>query len=488
MPASLNKSIVQENNRIPSPALTKSSRILERVGLVICGVLALAFAIVVPPLQLNDEHGHFIRAYAISRGEYVGRGIPALPAPVVSFVMRYPELAERVHKFTPQEIVRDLPERPVTDPAEGTALTNADGHHKYVLWAIIGSATYCPLVYLPASLGIWAARTMHASPLVMMYAARMFNVLTFVAALAISFHLAPRYRALMTGVALMPMTLQQAGGISGDLVTIAFSFVGLSLVLYAREHPVNRRFLGLVALVFTMWSLCKFSIWALPLLLLIPVSAFRSWRVWLAYIGAVSICMIGALLIWNGVDSANVEAFHAARLTYGIDMSANVRLMAAHPFAFAQQLLDLFESNWGPELMQFVGAFGWGRFSLPPWVALLYLLLLVIVASTEFSTKPFRRWERGVLFLVFLAGAVFIHALIFVSDGTICGGSLERFCFESSAGVQGRYFLPFCLAGFLTLRRNRTNVPQITLLSLVTGIGTIHAVAALALIRSTFYL
>ena len=58
---------------------------------MLCGALALAFAIVMPPLQAPDEHGHFVRAYVISRGEFVAKGIPELPAPVASFVMRYPE-------------------------------------------------------------------------------------------------------------------------------------------------------------------------------------------------------------------------------------------------------------------------------------------------------------------------------------------------------------------------------------------------------------
>ena len=475
------------SNRTTFPALAKASRFLEHLSLALCGVLGLAFAIVVPPLQVNDEHGHFIRAYAISRGEFVAKGIPELPAPITSFVMRYPESAEAFHKFTPGEIVRGLPARRATGPAESTALTN-NNHHDYLLWAVIGSATYCPLVYLPASLGIWTARTFHASPLLMMYAARMFNVLAFVASLAVSFRLAPRCRALMTAVALMPMTLQQAGGISGDLVTIAFSFVGLSLVLYAREHFVSRRFLILVAVVFAMWVLCKFSIWALPLLLLIPASAFKKRWAWLAYLGAVSLCMVGALLIWNGISSANVEALRAARLTHNIDISANARLVAAHPLAFARQLLAFVHSNYRSELRQFLGAFGWTKFSLPLWVRSLYLLLLVFIAAAEFSTKPFLRWERGVLFLVFLGGTVFVHAVVFVSDGTICGGNLAQLCFDSSAGVQGRYFIPFCLCGLLTLRQNRANLPNTTLLALVTGVGTLHALAALAIIRSAFYL
>ena len=488
MPISPNKSTVPANSRMPSPSLTKGNRLLEHLSLALCGVLALAFAIVVAPLQVPDEHGHFLRAYVISRGEFAGRAIPALPASVVSFVKRYPEASERFRKLTPREIVRDLPADAATYAAGNTVLANEDGHHAHLVSGVVASSTYCPLVYLPASLGIWTARALHASPLVMMYAARMFNVIAFVAALAVSFRLAPRCRALMTAVALMPMTLQQAGGISADLVTIALSFVGLSLVLYAREHLVSRRFLFIVAVVFVMWSLCKFSIWALPLLLLIPSSAFQNRRAWLAYIAAVSICMAGALLIWGRIAAGNMEALRALRLTVGVDISANVRLVIAHPLAFARHLLEIFHSNYKYELVGFIGAFGWWQFSLPLWTRAVYLLLLLLAAATGFSTKPFLWWERGVLLLVCLAGAVFVHATLAVSDIALSADHLGRIYGDFSSAVQGRYFLPFCLAGLLILRQSRANLPKVTLLAIVTGVGTIHALAALALIRSAFYL
>ena len=487
MLTSPSRSIIPPDNPTPFPAPAKGIGLLQYLSLALCGILSLAFAIVVPPLQVNDEHGHFIRAYAISRGEFVGTGIPKLPEPVAAFVMRYPESADAFHKFTPGEIVRDLSVTGTGSPAGNAALTNAN-HHEYLVWAIIGSATYCPLVYLPASLGIWMARTLHASPLMMMYAGRIFNVFAFVAALVISFRLAPAYRALITAIALMPMTLHQAGAISGDLVTIAFSFVGLSLVLAARERYVSRRFLIVVAVVFVMWVLCKFSIWAPPLLLLIPASAFKNRRTQVAYLCAVTLCAIGALLIWNGLSAANVAALRAARLEHGVDISANARLATAHPLAFARDLLALVQSNYRSELRQFLGAFGWRKFSLPLWERSLYLLLLVLVAAAEFSTKPFLRWERGVLFLVFFGGVVFVHAVIFISDGTLCGDGLKQVCFNSSAGVQGRYLIPFCLCGLLPLRQSRANLAPATLLAIVTGVGALHALAALKLIRSTFYL
>jgi uncharacterized membrane protein len=449
--------------------------------------LALAFAVVLPPLQVSDEHGHFLRAYAISSGEFVARGTPELPPSIVDFVMRYPEAAGVSRKISLQELRSDLWAPTDSGAARRIALTNADGHHMYLAWAVIGSAAYCPLVYLPASLGILLARALHLAPLAMMYAARIFNVLTFVAALAFCFRLAPGYRAVTTAVALIPMTLHQAGGISGDLVTIAISFVGLSLVLHARERPVGGGFLTLVGVVFTLWSLCKFSIWAMPLLFLVPITAFASRRAWLAYICAVAVCMVGAVAIWNAVDSANVSAFSAARLTHGIDVPANLRLVSAHPLTFARQLAGRMRTDCKMELGQFAGEFGWTSLSLPQWVRASYLLLVLMVAIVEFSPKPFRFWERGVLLLVLLGGIVFVHAIIFISDGTLCSGDPSRLCFDQSNGVQGRYFLPICLAGLVALRQRWFNLPRATLLGLVTGFGALQALAALVLIGKFFY-
>ena len=475
-----------ENERIVASFPAKRAGSLNVLILALLGGLALAYAIVVPPLQVSDEHAHFVRAYLISRGEFVGHGFPDLPAPVAAFVMRYPEAAEVFRKFSPREIAGDLPAQTVTAP-ESTVLSNYDRHHEFLLWSITGSATYCPLVYLPASLGIWTARALHLSPLMMMYGARIFNLLTLVMALAIALRLAPNYRAIITATAFIPMTLYQAGGISSDGVAIAVSYVGFGMVLHAREYFVGRRFLVLLAAVFALWSLSKFSIWALPLLFLLPVSSFKGRRAWLAYIGSVSIAMVLVLLIWGQICSDNTEAFRVARLIRGVDISANVRLVVAHPLVFARQLFDLAHTHYKSELAQFLGGFGWTRFALPLWVRAPYLLLLIFVAFTEFSAKPFLLWERGILLMVFLGGLIFVHAAIFVSDGRLCPGQLDRLCFAIPAGVQGRYFLPFCLAGFLILRQSRINLPQVTLLAVVLSIGTLHNLAALALLRSNFY-
>lgn len=479
---------VPADQRVPAPSLNISDRRLARLSLAFCGVLAMAFAIMMPPLQITDENGHFIRAYAISRGEFSGWAFPALPVPVIALITRYPPHTQNFSKFDLKQILLDLTPPTMTEMARNTVMKEEDRRYGNLDWSVISSSLYFPVVYFPAAIGIWMARALHASPLAMMYAARLCNVLTLVMAVGISFRLAPQHRAVWAGVALIPMTLHQAGGISADPVTIAFSLVGVSVVLYAREHHLSRTALILVAVLFVLWGLCKSSIWALPLLWLIPVSTFKNRRSWLAYITATSLCMVGALLIWGRITSGNMEAFRAIRsVVAGIHVSANIQLATAHPIEFGRYLLAMIHSAYKVELGHFLGAFGFAKVSLPFWVRSLYLVLLLLVAVTEYSAKPFQLWERAVLLLVFLGAGVLLHAVLSVTDTTLCGGSLGSSCFDYLPVVQGRYLIPFVLPGLLALQQNRLRLPRVNLLALITGAGAVHAIAALALIRSTFY-
>src|ERR1035438_4746325 len=203
-------------------------------------ILALGFAFLVPPFQFNDEHGHFARAYQISRGEFVGREGETLPSALLALLHRYPEV--HPDTFIPRKILNDLMPGPL-DWNTSEPPTDGPGQ-RYFMWAVRASRLYCPLVYMPASGGILLARALNLSPLAMLYAARTMNVLCFVAALWLALSLAPGIRVLITAVALMPMTLHQAAAVSADQLTIALSLAGIAMVLHTREYAVGQRYLA----------------------------------------------------------------------------------------------------------------------------------------------------------------------------------------------------------------------------------------------------
>ena len=462
---------------------------LATLSVAICAVLGLAFAFVMPPLQLNDEHGHFIRAYQISRGAWIGHSAPALPPPIVTFLQRYPEAVDRQRKIAPSEVVADLLGRVGTPSSSPSDLTD-NSKHKYLTWSILGSNLYCPLVYLPSSVGIGIARALHFSPLGMFYSARVFNVLVLALALWLAFRLVPASRALMAAIALMPMTLHQAGGVSADLVTIAVSMVGFAVVLRVRCQAVGRRFLTIVLVVFTLWALCKTSIWALPLILLIPSAAFKNAPRRVVFMAGVGVAMLAALSLWQIATYDNMQIFHAARLARGIDTSANLAVIAAHPLHFARMLVAFIGVHAKGYIGQFIGAFGWTKLTLSVWTSTFYFGLILFVALFEPPGRPISLAERGILVSVFIGAVLAIHAILFVSDGVVVSGipPSDLISFPYSAGIQGRYFIPFCFAGFLALRQNRFTINSHLLLAVVLYTATVYDLLSLCAIFRNYYL
>jgi uncharacterized membrane protein len=447
---------------------------------VIAGLLGLAFALLMPPFQFNDEHAHFARSYQISRGEFVGHPDPKLPSAVLASLLRYPEGFE--YKSAPRTSVDDLFTGGSGDSTTSDPIGNVQGL-RFFSHGILASQVYWTACYLPASVGIRIARLLNVSPVLMLYAARLMNLLFFLAALAAALLLAPNYRALTTAVALMPMTLQQAVAVSADSMTIALSLIGFALILYTREHAVSRRYLAIVSITVPLWVLCKNSLWALPLVLLISVSQFGGKARRASFVLGVTLATMIAALSWRTMTSAAFAQYAAADLARGVDFFTNARLLAIHPLKILSDLVIFPDpSAYIPNLIrQFIGTFGWEFHLLP--LSFPYLEMLLVVACIERNPKPFTIAERSILFMVFAAALIQTYAMLFVIDGTSRNGHYSFW----AAGVQGRYLIPFCLAGFLILKQDAITVPTRVLAPVVLLASTLCAVLALVTVHGFFY-
>jgi len=447
---------------------------LPALLLVLVFLLGAAFAAVLPPFQLSDEHAHFIRAYTISQGHLLGSAQPVLPPAVSELIERYPEVME----------ARKLEAR------AGQPGPTVEGRptHMYLAWGILGANIYCPIAYLPASLAILGGRLAGLSPLALLYTARLASLCAFVAALYLIFRIAPEYRLLYAALALLPMTLHQVSGVSADGLTIAISLVATAALLWFRYHPADRRSLLLTALVFCLWVLCKMSPWAFGALLLLPIRAFASRRAWVLYVGAVMAGMLLCAVGWQLLAHQNFEMFRAGRLSRGIDMAVNLDYVKSHPVQLLEYSLSSLRENGKTYIGQFVGAFGWSRFALPVWARSLSLCLLLLVAACESTTKPLSWLERAAWFCILLGGVICLHVILFVSDGGICSeGGAATLCFNQSAGIQGRYLLPLSIFGLVAIRQRRVTVPPRLLELLVPLGGAIHALASIQLMWSRYW-
>jgi len=453
---------------------------------VAAGVLGIGFALVMPPFGFNDEHGHFARAYQISCGDFIGHRDPRLPSAVLSDLLQYPERLER--KATAPTRIADL----LAGPGAGFSASESVGDNPraragYLGWDFLSYQVYWPVTYFPASVGILIGRSFGMSTIGMLYVGRLMNVLCFCAALAAALALAPNFRGLITAVALMPMTLHQCAAVSADQVTIALSLVGFAIVLRTRERPVSGLCLALLLAGLPFWVLCKNSYWALPLLLLIPSRQFSSkWRQ-AAYIIAVTLITLSVIVVWRELTSDAFAGFRAAaESTKGTDIYANAREFVSHPF------LVLRDITAGPPhakplfhlrmmMNEFVGVFGWQMHDLP--MRFVYLSALFAVAFLELSPKQFTFAERILLLGVFFGALLETYFLLFAISGTNQNGQYAFW----SAGVQGRYVIPYCLAGFLALKQTSLQVSSRVLAPIVLSTATLYGLLSLGTIAGYYY-
>jgi uncharacterized membrane protein len=436
-----------------------NGRTHSRIGLGLIAVLGAGFAAIVPPFQISDEHAHFVRAYEVSRGHWVGSSDPALPADVVEAIRRYPEKLEWVKKLNADD--------------EAAGPFSAEGEHYWLHRGIIAANVYCPIAYLPASAGIALGRVLGLPALGLFYLGRSLDVLLLVAACALAFRLAPDYWHTIAAVALLPTTLHQAGAVTADVMTIGLSIAAMACLLWLRQNTPGARALAGIVVVFAALALCKISPWAFSAVLLIPARAFSSRRNWLAYLTIIAGAMLAAVWVWQALSRGSLDAFRAVRLRDGFDMAARAAEVVRHPISFTASAAAYFVRHVARYLVHFVGGFGWTKFYLPLWVQPLCLVALVTVAATEQGSKPFSATERALLAGVFVIGVVFLHTALYVSD--------------SFDGIQGRYFTPFCLFGLLAVRQTRVVLPPLFLTWLVIGFGLVHGIASLIWIWRAYY-
>jgi uncharacterized membrane protein len=437
----------------------QQDRHFDRWALVLIGTLIVAFGVVVPPFQVADEHAHFIRAYEVSRGQWVGVNAPVLPADVIRYIRRYPEKMEWLKKPNPDD--------------DSVAPFSPVGDHYWLGRGVIAANVYCPIAYLPASLAMLVGRMAGASPAILLYAARFADAVLFLAGCYLAMRAAPAYRLTIAAVALLPTTLHQCAAVSADVVTVSVSFVLVALLLRLRDCSDGARTKIGLAVAFVLLILCKLSPWAFVALFLISPKAFASQKQWLSYIAVVAALMLACAGLWHVASASSLEAFRAVRLADGFDMTARTQEILQHPFRVGLFLTTYFLRHFPRYIVTWLGAFGWTHFYIPLWIQPITLLLLLVVAATEAGGKTFSRIERLLWVAVFAVGIVFIHLALFVS--------------QDLDGVQGRYLTPFCLFGLLALRQTRFVVSRATLARVVVGYGLVHGVVSVIWLVGAYY-
>ncbi len=300
------------------------------------------------------------------------------------------------------------------------------------------TASFSPLAYLPAALGIDAARLLHLGLLSQVRAGRLGNLSAYLLLVWAVLRVLPLARlaalALLTG----PTALHLASSFSADPISNAlpalFAACCLRLRFQPDRLPPRGWMAGLLALLVLVGLLKPTGVVLSVLVLLVPSERFATERAsWLFRVGAAVACCAAALA-WNlSYPFVPGRYWHT-----GAEPHLAVQAMLGAPL---HAVMVLLRNAWNDRWFWWVD--GWGRygggpgpyhFTVPAALAGTFLLFLLVLATVD--RPPDLTPDRPAAALLTLAAAGYV-ALLLLAFRVGYGPPLSDFI----DGVQGRYLL-----------------------------------------------
>lgn len=301
----------------------------SRCFVVLAIVFGVFFAVATPPLQEHDAENHLIRVDRMSRGTFVeslddeGQTSASFDGCLAGFIDHHRErgLSDASLDWGGNwEAVECT--KPSEQPINNSSLTP-------------------PVPYIPNVVGYTAAKMLGGGVNVRVLAARLASLAAYVAAVWAALRLAPKGRAVLFAVAVLPSSLALAASVHADSTGIAAAILTVALTLRAREHPSRAVLAGLAASLAVL-ALSKNLYGPFVLLvLLVPASAFPDRRARRRYVGTTA-GIAGVLFVaWST---------YAARIHYvipflDIDSEEARDYVVSHPLGF---LHSAWNGLWDP--------------------------------------------------------------------------------------------------------------------------------------------
>lgn len=429
----------------------------ETTFLVLGGVFGLFFALATPPHDPADEVRHHARAQLIAEGRFgvVGEA-PGHQASVPRSIV---ELHPAGHHYSAARLRSGRVPRvgPLAQPHRLEELRGLLGRPfaaqdrvqvRYV-------TAYNPLVSLPAAAALCVARGLDLSALAGLYLARIASLACWWLGVWIVLRRARSQRWLIASVALLPMSVFQAGSVSADpltqvacLLLFAELLRGLDPRTGAFQTPERVRLLaaslllGIVKLGYAPLVLAGIGI---------PEARLPGRRKRVLLAGMLGAAVVPTLL-WAWV----VAAAQQPSLTAGADPAAQLRQVLLHPFDFLAAVGRTIGAALPAWVEGLVGDLGHLDVQLPLAATALGVAVLVVSAGLDRERVEISRSARLGLLAAFGATSLLLLVLAYLG-WTAVGSPVIQ-------GVQGRYFLPmlpFALASLPVLPRTAGLVPAL---------------------------
>ena len=386
-----------------------------------------------PPMQVPDEAAHFYRIYHLAEGGIFAKtqgGMTGshLPSSLRNFKQKF-------------DVLPFNPERKVAKGQYRKMLKQELYPHLREFHGFEVTALYSPIPYVPQVIGIWLGKSLNASPIVLMWLGRAFNLLFSVGIIVLAIRLMPAYRWVLVLVAMLPMALFQKASLSPDALTNAFAFLLTALVLRYTLTKVPVNFYALLAVVVLLAASKNAYIVLSLLLFLIPAEKYGGVKRYFAANTAIIGAGVLVAVSWILLVSDIYTPFSGRS---NIDPPSQLEHILSNLGAFTTLLLNDLTSNAGKYISGLVGQLGWLDTPLPEWLVFFYVTSLVAVALLDSRCRTFIAWKGKVLLLVVGGlGVLTVITLLYLSAEPVGSRNIIT--------VQGRYFIPLASVPLLLL-------------------------------------
>lgn len=316
--------------------------------------------------------------------------------------------------------------------------------------------TEAPMIlYLPAVLGMTAARLLHLGTVPMLLLARWCSLLFFACMVYLGMKKLPFGKMTLFLLAILPMNLQQCTSFSYDAVITGtiLLYTCYCIALAYNEEPVKPKDILVMGILGVVFIYGKSGIY-LPMCLLaflIPAKKLGGNKARGLCMAGLCILPVLSFLNKNTVAVNYIATTTEATATVGSSTTAGYTIgyFLKQPLELVRILANTISDKTAFYLESLAGQkMGWVEIEISEVIPMLFLLLLILsVLKTREDPLYVKTWHKWWVSFICLA-----------CTGIILAGMLLTWTpkdYISIEGVQGRYFIPFSLALSLVGRNSR---------------------------------
>jgi len=425
--------------KIKSSSLAGTVTRLLKIPQIAFLILGLLFGIIMltvnPPGRTADESLHFIKAYGISRGHVLPewkdkKAGTYFPRSFLDLMVKT-GANETGSKLEVEDITSSF-KIPLKEPVK-----------VFASYGYTGIIAYPPVPYIPSAIAIAVGRLFHLTPIVLLYAGRLCNLLAWLALVYLAISITPVLKWTFFLLALMPMTMNEAASLAADSITIGLSFLAIAfffkLSMDQSKQSIERKDIYILLVLAAVLAFAKPPYYLLVFLfVLIPVRKFKSKKEYLV-VFAIMLLLVSFIVIpWNMALGETMTG----RLPT-ISPGDQLQYVATHPLSFFKVLIttiDNYKEEW---IAEFTGKLGWLEVALPTWLVYAYLFMLISVAALDKDETKVHAKEKAYSFVVMLSIFLCILAINYLTWTPLRNPTIE--------GFQSRYFIPIAPLLFLLL-------------------------------------